>query len=315
LNLFNSNGTLLLLHNGLKEVKKSVKYDLVLSPQFYIVKREKLPVKYTFQAKKLAPSIMEDLLSNNAIGYNYIAKKDNNSWLFFAYRPVEIENFLKDCCKIPANKIGKIYFADQLKNVLKRAPIGIDEHKAIVLVDNFATIVSRKMLNEDRYAKFSNKLRPKEGYKFKSSSKATTDSQVSKSAIAVATLLALFGLVFLVEGYSYKKTTNDKLNANSELLSSYPHLQSKLTRDNIKAKYIKIEKRERSIRENIDLISQLSSKKTLLSKLFIKENKLIAIFNTNKNELKKLKRIIATINLKIAKESANSITVEGVINE
>jgi len=313
LSLFNSNGTLLLLHNGLKEVKKSSKYDLVLSPQFYIVKREKLPVKYAFQAKKLAPSIMEDLLPNNAFGYEYVAQKDNDSWLFFAYRPKEIENFLKGCCQVRASKIGNIYFADQLKNVLKKVPIGIDEHKAITLVDDFATIVPRKMLGEDRYAKFSNKLRPKEAYKFKPSSKAKTDSKASKSAIVVASLLALLGLAFLIEGYSYKRAANSKLSANSELLSSYPQLQSKLTRDSIKAKYSKIEKRERSIRENIDLFSQLSSKKTLLSRLFINGNKLVATFDTDRNELKKIKHIIATTNLKIAKESANSITVEGAL--
>jgi len=312
LSLINSNGILLLLHNNLKEVKKSGKYDLVLSPQFYIVKREKLPVKYSFQAKKLAPSILEDLLPNE-YGYEYVVQKDGDDWLFFAYRPKEIENFLKGCCQITPSKIGKIYFADQLKDVLKKVPVGVDEHYALTLIDGFATIVPRKMLDGDRYAKFSKKLRPKTGVNFKPSEKESKNNKSSKEAIATASILALLGLAFLIEGYSYKKAIQDKINSNSELFAEYPQLQSKLTRDSIKEKYTKIEARERSIRENIDLFSQLSSKKTLLDKLTIDKNRITATFAVDNQEKRKVKNIIANSSLKTAKDSGNLLTVEGAL--
>jgi len=312
LSLINSNGTLLLLHNNLKEVKKSGKYDLVLSPQFYIVKREKLPVKYSFQAKKLAPSILEDLLPSE-YGYEYVVQKDGEDWLFFAYRPKEIENFLKGCCQIAPSKIGKIYFADQLKNVLKKVPVGIDEYYALTLIDGFATIVPRKMLDGDRYAKFSKKLRPKAGFKFKPSEKANKNNKSSKGAIVAASILALLGLTFLIEGYSYKKAIQEKMNSNNELFAKYPQLESTLTRNSIKEKYSKIESRERSIRENIDLFSQLSSKKTLLDKLTIDKNKIIATFAVDNQEKRKIKNIISNSSLKIAKESGNLLIVEGAL--
>ena len=313
MSLFNSNGTLLLLHNNLNSVKKSSKYDLVLSPQFYIVKREKIPVKYAFQAKKLAPSVMEDLLPSE-FGYEYMVRKDGDEWLFFAYRPKEIENFLQGCCQIPAHKIGQIYFADQLKPVLKKMPIGIDEYNALTLVDGIATIVPRRMLESDRYAKFTSKLRPQRGFKFKPSSKAgRSDSKVSKLAVASSVLMALLALAFLIEGYGYKKASTQELASMDNLFSNYPQLQSKLTRDSIKSKYTKIEKSQRAIREALDTFSQLSSKKSILSKLALKPNVIEATFDTDKNELKKLKAIIANANLKVAIENANSITVQGAL--
>ena len=311
--MFNSNGRLILLHNALKEVKKASKYDLVLSPQFYIVKREQIPVKYPFQAKKLAPSVMEDLLPSEH-GYEYVVKKDGDGWLFFAYRPKEIENFLKGCCHISANKIGNIYFADQLKPVLEKLPIGIDEYYALSLIDGFATIVPRKMLSSDRYAKFSNKLRPRQAFKFKPSSRVGESSgDLSKSAIVASVLMLLLGVAFIAEGVGYSKASKEQMTTVEELYSKYPQLQSKLTRDSIKGKYSKIEREQRAIRENIDLFSQLSSKKTLLDSLELKNNAISSSYSVDSKELKRVKSIASSAKLRIAKESANSITIEGAL--
>jgi len=313
LSLINSNGQLILLHNNLKEVKKANRYDLLLSPQFYIVKREQLPVKYAFQAKKLAPSILEDLLPSE-YGYEYVVQKDADAWLFFAYRPKEIESFLNGCCRISANKIGNIYFADQLKPVLEKLPIGIDEYYALTLIDGFATIVPRKMLSSEKYAKFTNKLRPKKAVKFKPSSKvgSSGSGELSKSAIVASVLLALLGVAFIVEGFGYSKAIKQNDAKIEELFTKYPQLQSKITRDSIKGKYSKIEKKQRAIREKIDLFSQLSSKKTLLNSLELKDNTISANYSVDSKELKRFKSIASSAKLKI-KQSGNSITVEGAI--
>ena len=312
--MFNSNGKLILLHNNLKEIKKASRYDLLLSPQFYIVKREQLPVKYAFQAKKLAPSILEDLLPNeHGYEYEYVVQKDGDAWLFFAYRPKAIENFVKGCCRIKASQIGNIYFADQLKPVLEKLPIGIDEYYALTLVDGFATIVPRKMLSSDKYAKFSNRLRPKKAVKFKSSSKVAGGSgDLSKSAIAASVLLALLGIAFIAEGFGYSKAIKQSNSKVEELFDKYPQLQSKITRDSIKGKYSKIEKKQRAIREKIDLLSQLSSKKTLLNSLELKNNAIVANFSVDSKELKRFKSIASSAKLKV-KSSGSSITVEGAL--
>ena len=310
MSLFSKKGKLILLHNNLQKLPKADSYDLLLSPQFYFVKREHLPIKYSFQAKKLAPSILEELLPSE-LGYEYIVQKDGNYWLFFAYRPKEIENFLKGCCKVAPNKINKIYFADQLKHILQKAPIGVDEHYAITLIDGFATIVPRAMLESDKFIKFSEKLRPSIGYKFKPSTKAKSSAEISKAALAAAILLILLGAAFITEGVSYKKAI-DKLYAKIDSITSdYPQLKSKLTRESIKAKYSKLEKKQRAIRENLELFSQLSSKKTLLDSLSLNQNAIEAKFSVDSKEIKKVKNIIKSTKLKIANESGNSVTVLG----
>lgn len=310
MSLFSKKGKLILLHNNLQKIPKANSYDLLLSPQFYIVKREQLPIKYSFQAKKLAPSILEELLPNER-GYEYIVQKDGNYWLFFAYRPREIESFLKGCCRVAPSKINKIYFADQLKHILQKAPIGIDEYYALTLIDGFATIVPRSMLESEKFIKFSEKLRPSIGYKFKSTKRGKASSQINKGAIFTAFLTMLLAMAFIAEGLSYKKGINNLYAKIDALTSNYPQLKSKLTRDSIKAKYSKIEKKQRAIRENLELFSQLSSKKTLLDSLTLNQNAIEAKFNVDSKELRKVKNIIKSTKLKIANQNGNTITVKG----
>ncbi len=312
MSFFSSNGTLLLLHKKLEGVRKASKYDLVLSPQFYIVTREKIPVKYAFQAKKLAPSILDDLLPADD-RYEFEVKRDGDSWLFFAYSPKEIEEFLKSCCNIPAHRIGKIYFADQLKEVLKKLPIGIDEENAITLVDGFATIVPRSMLQSDRYARFTPKLRPKHSYAFKQFSKRAKDTKLSKGNIIAASLLFLLGLFFFLDGYGYKRAISKEEAGLDKLYEENPQLRSKLVRDSIKEKYENIEKRERSIRNLLDSYSQLTSKKTILDRLELKEHKMVGRFMVTPSEMKHILSVTTAENLKIKKQNAAVVEIEGEI--
>ena len=312
MSLFSKNGKLILLHKELDSLPKASRYDLVLSPQFYISKREKIPVKYSFQAKKLAPSILEDLLPTDN-EYEYVVKKDGDSWLLFAYAPKEIEEFLKECCNIPSNKIGKIYFADQLKSVLKKVPLGIDEENALTLIDSKATIVPRSMLEGAKYAKFSSKLRPNRAFSFKPSNKASKDTQLNKEVMALSALISFLAVLFILEGLSYKRAVKNEEAKLNTLFEEYPQLQSKLTRDSIKNKYQKIEKRERKIRDLLDTFSQLTSKKSILDKLELDNNRLIAQFNVDPKEINKIERIAKDAKLKVSRLNNTLIRAEGAI--
>ena len=312
MSFFSSNDTLLLLHKRLKKVKKAGKYDLVLSPQFYIVTREKVPVKYAFQAKRLAPSILDDILPADD-RYEFEVKRDGDSWLFFAYSPREIEEFLKNCCNIPVHQIGKIYFADQLREVLKKLPIGLDEENALTLVDGFATIVPRSMLLSDRYARFTPKLRPKYSYSFKHTKSSAKEIKVSREAIIAASLLTLLGLFFFLDGYGYKRAIAKEETKLNRLYEENPQLRSKIVRESIKEKYEKIEKRERSIRELLDSYSQLTSKKTTLDRLELKEHKMVGRFMVNPSEMKRILSVATAENLKVKKLNPAVVEIEGEI--
>lgn len=312
MSFFNSNSTLILLHRGLEHIKKSAKYDIVLSPQFYIAKRETLPLKYAFQAKKLAPSVLEDLLPNEH-GYEYIVQKDGDGWLFFAYSPKEIEQFLQSCCNIPPQRIGKIYFADQLKKVLQKLPVGIDAKHALTLINDFATIVPRSMLQSDRYAKFTNRLRPKSGYRFKPSASAQKDERLSRSSTVLATLLLLLGIFYLVEGFGYKKAIKRDNSALEALFSANPQLQGRLVRESIRQKYAAIEKKQRAIRTLLESLSQLTSKKSIIDMLELKDNAMVARFIVEPSEQKRVLSVAAAAGLKAKKVNSQIIEVKGVL--
>jgi len=301
--LFNSNGELILLYKNMPKPKKASRYDLVLSPQFYIVKKEKLPIKYSYQAKKLAPSILEEYL-DSAKDYEYIVQKVKDGWRFFAYAPKDVEEYLKQNYKIDSNKIGQVYFADQLNSIISKQPIELDESNALALLDAQATIIPKSMINIDKFAKFTQKLRPKGGFAFKSSKKMENSRAniVDTAAIVASALISLIAIAYLVEGFGYKKAISELDNKLSLMYEDSPELQSKLTRDSIKQKYETIEKRQRAIRERLSNFSSLSSKKSILEKLELTNNNLEASFKVDPKEINKIKSITTNTNLSYIQE-------------
>jgi hypothetical protein len=255
---------------------------------------------------------MDDMLLAD-YGYEYVVKKDGDSWLFFAYAPKEIEEFLQNCCNIPPHRIGKIYFADQLKEVLAKLPIGIDSDNALTLVDGFATIVPRSMLQSEKYAKFTPKLRPKHSVSFKPTSKFDKDSKLERSSAIVAALLILLGLFFFMDGYSYKRAVDKEETKLNALYEEFPQLQSKMVRDSIEEKYENIEKSQRAIRQLLDSFSQLTSKKTILDRLELKPKSIVGRFLIDPAEQKRVMSIAADANLKVKKVNPAILEIEGKI--
>ena len=83
--------------------------NIMLTPQLYTLKRESLPVKYAYQAKRIAPSLFEGLLEEPS-HYKYFVSKEKESWLFIAYDLEAIQTFL-DEKGIALAFVSKMYFA------------------------------------------------------------------------------------------------------------------------------------------------------------------------------------------------------------
>lgn len=107
---------------------------LVLSPHYYWVKAERLPVKSIHQAKKMAASLFDGAIALGEYDYHVI-KNDDIFWVF-AYDSVEIAEQIAASGLRP-NQISEVYFA-QSECVGIQSPLLIDsEH---VLVDNEGVI-------------------------------------------------------------------------------------------------------------------------------------------------------------------------------
>jgi hypothetical protein len=104
---------------------------VILSPAFYWVKRQALPVSYAFQAKAYIDSVFDGFLPPN--DYSYEVIKEGDEFLFFAYVDQEILSFLEGIGIAQAH-IGAIYFA-QTEFALMDEPLLISP-KSAMYVDN-----------------------------------------------------------------------------------------------------------------------------------------------------------------------------------
>jgi len=109
-------------------------YSLILSPQFYWVKRVKLPVKSEYKAKKLAPSVFEGSLpEDETYFYDVKYEKDRGTFIVIAYSKEYIYRSIKEKFS-PKAKIRGIYFAQYELKDLKTC-IAIDEEISLGNVD------------------------------------------------------------------------------------------------------------------------------------------------------------------------------------
>ena len=83
------------------------KVDLILSPQFYWVRREKLPVKRVSQAMKIVESFFSDILPDGQ--YKYKVVKEEEYFLLFAYQDDAIMQALQTA-DIDMALVNKLFF-------------------------------------------------------------------------------------------------------------------------------------------------------------------------------------------------------------
>jgi len=123
-------------------------YSLILSPQFYWVKRVKLPVKSEYRAKKLAPSVFEGSLpEGEQYFYDVKYEKDKDSFIVIAYSKEYIYKFIREKMS-PKTKIRGIYFAQYELKDLKTC-IAIDEDISLGNVDGLLIQVPSACVHSD----------------------------------------------------------------------------------------------------------------------------------------------------------------------
>ena len=252
MNFLGSNKPLLLIHDGMQSVDSSEAFDIMLSPQFYTLKREDIPVRFHFQAKKLASSVLESLLPEEG-NYEYYVFKDEDLWAFIAYDPREIGSFLQSR-GISVEQVSKLYFAQQVSEKFN-TPVLLDENTALSNVQHTATIVPKILLpQETQYQAFDETFKPKAGASFG----AGIHSIIGKKETwMIGAIFLIFALMFAVEGRRYRQVVDTMQEKLVLLLEDYPALQSQYARENIAKKYQKIDKEERHKREVLKDLSRL----------------------------------------------------------
>lgn len=310
MNFMGSNKELLLIHAGMKRVFLSHGVNVILTPQYYTLKKEELPVKYLYQAKKIAPSLFDGLLEEVG-SYEYLVYKEEDKWVFIAYNPGQIRSLLLSK-GINPEQVGKIFFAQQAVEHFK-SPVLLGENEALVALDNTVVVVPQTALDEEvKPIPFTNNFTPKTGI----SLQGVYGSLLSmKQALALALIFLLFGGMFFVEGKRYSKGSTAIQGELQELQDAYPSLQSRIQRESIADKYRSIDSKERRKREIIKSLSGLIFKGATLNSLLVNDKGFKAQFACSDEKVAKHLSQLAKKEKfqKVKNTGSNTVEIEGVL--
>jgi hypothetical protein len=303
---------LILIHANMKRVSREYTdgVNIMLTPQFYTIKREEIPVKYSYQAKRIAPSLFDGLLEEPE-AYKYFVVKEDEEWLFIAYNPEEIKTVLEQKGILP-EQVSKIYFAEQAVGQFSR-PVLLGEKEALVNLGGTMTIVPQIALNPDeKPMRITQDFTPKKGVAFEGRGKSFISTN---EAYTLAAVFALFAVIYFVEGSRYGGEGAAQKEEMQSLLENHPSLQSSYTRNSIASKYKKIDTKERKKRDVIKSLSHMIFKGSKLSTLSIDDNKFKAQFSCKDASVtRKLKELAKKEKFNTSKvANSNDLKIEGTL--
>jgi len=310
-----NNKKLFLVHASMDKVtlpKESV--NVMLTPQFYTIKREEFPLKYAYQAKKIAPSLFEGLLEDGG-NYEYAVTKEGDNWVFIAYDTDKISDFLA-YKGIPIEKVSKVFFAQQAVDSFAKAPLKLSEKETLSVIDNTVVVMPSGALSEGEPASlgFNNSFTPKEGGV--SIKGVSTDSLLSEQqAIFLVAIFILFGGIFIVEGLRYNGDIKAEEEEIQALYKEYPALESSYTREGIINKYKTLDTIERKKRDVVKIFSRMIFKGVTITSLNVTEKGFKAQFAcADTKVLKRLQSLAKKEHYNTSKISgSNTLLIEGTL--
>ena len=302
---------LILAYPSMEQVSLSKSVNVMLPPQFYTVKKEELPLRYTYQAKKIAPSLFEGLLEEGKV-YDYMVYKEDEKWVFLAYDLEKITAFLESK-GFRLENIGKIFFAQQSNQRFEK-PMLLGENEALISLNDMITVVPRGALGEESkdHQKLDNSFTPKKGVVLQGNYGSVLSK---KQTVLLAAAFSLLAIIFFVEGSRYGGNAQEGEAKMQELLEAYPSLQSKYTRESIVNKYKTIDQLERKKRELVKAVSSMIFKGVTLDSLQIDDKRLKAQFTCQDVGVANRVKALAKKNqLKLLPVSgSNSVIIEGAL--
>jgi len=305
-----SNKKLLLVHASMDDVSLSESVNVMLTPQFYTLKKEALPVKYLYQAKRIAPSLFDGLLEAGE-SYKYFVFKEEENWVFIAYDAEKISSFLLSK-GIKLEQVSKLFFAQQSPSSFTD-PVFLGAKEALVTLDGTVVVVPQTALREETKSfLFNDRFAPKTGVTLQGGHGSLLST---KQAIAVAAVLTLFAGMFFVEGWRYGNNSKAADVEMQRLLEAYPSLQSKMQRENIATKYKTIDVAERKKREVVKTLAGMIFKGVTFTSFSLNEKAFKVHFSCSDAKVaKRLKELAKKEEFRISKgEGSNDIQIEGAL--
>ncbi len=282
--------------------------NVMLTPQFYTMKKEPLPVRYLYQAKRIAPSLFDGLLDESGT-YEYFVFKEKESWVFIAYDPEKVSEFLLGK-GISSEHLSKLFFAQQAAEAFEQ-PVILSDKEALITIDGTVTLVPKGVLASDlQTTVFDASFTPSSGVVLQGDHSSLINR---KEAIFLATIFIIFAAVFFIEGWQYSRSLEAQKQEMQELLEAHPALQSKLQRESIALKYRTIDSKERRKRETIKTLAAMIFKGVTLTSYHMNEKRFKVVFSCANDKIaKKVKEMARKSKFNITStEGSNIVVIEG----
>ncbi len=255
----------LLVYRGMPTPSEKGRYNLILTPQLYLRRREALPVRYAFQARKLAPSVLEE--SGADAHWIYEAYRNGDSWELLAYDPREILDVLRSA-GLRRTDLHRIYFAQQFCDQLTR-PLCLGKEEALVTIEKNVSVVPKDLLPHETDCLDDPRrlVMPRNSFPVRF---ANSQSRLGgKASLRLGIALLLLAAAWTAEGLRDANVAEAYARSVQEATDPHPALASGIARKNIYDRYASIDRRQRQIRETIQKISDLVSKDSQLKLLAI----------------------------------------------
>ena len=272
---------LILVYDGMPAQNVDERVDVMITPQFYTLKRESLPIKYSYQAKKIAPSLFDGLLEEEG-DYAYYVQKSDDGWDFIAYNLKQIKAFLQQI-GLPPEKVSKLYFVQQVAEEITR-PVALGERQALVNLDGIVTVVPQSVLEENEVLAGADSLTsPSRGVTIGSS--VESSFLTGRQALLLSAVLLAFAIVWIAEGILYGGGGQQERAEISHLLKAYPALQSSYARKSVAEKYRRVDSVERKKRDVIKRLSKILFKGVTLNTFTIDDKHFNVTFSATGGSL------------------------------
>lgn len=301
---------LLLMHSATEKLSLTERVNIMLTPRHYTLKKEEIPVKYRYQAKRIAPSLFEGLLKEER-KYDYLVFKEEEQWVFIAYDIAEISDFLLSK-GIRPEQVSKLFFAQQAREAFD-APVFLGSRDALTVIDGTVVVVPRVLLGEEMAPKpFNSSFMPDSGGVSLDGAYGSLLSR--KQAITLSVLFMLFAVLFFAEGMRYGGGAQAASKQLEALKEEEPSLRSERVRKSIAQKYRKIDTEERKKREVVRSLSKMIFKGVTLTGFHLDGTRFKAEFScSNAKVAGRLKQLAAREKFSASQtaESSNKVTIEG----
>ena len=306
-----NNKELLLVHTSMKSVSLSEPVNIMLTPQFYTLKKEILPVTYAYQAKRLAGALFDGLLDRQG-SYDFFVYKEDEHWIFIAYDIEKITAFLQTK-GFNHGDISKFFFAQQSVAEFT-APYLLSDQDALVVLDETVVLVPASALSSEApfSLKFDRHFTPKKGVSLED---AISSIFTSKQALLFSSVFMLFALMFFIEGSRYGGESGSTEEELQLLYADHPSLQSTYTREGIVSKYRELDRTERAKRDAVKKLSGMIFKGVTLTALYVDHKSVKANFScSNKQIAQRVESLGKKAQFKVSKTKGSfELQLEGTL--